>query len=249
MRSGLLRAVVAVTAGLALMLGAAPPPAQAADVDDYADVTLDVLGALLVAAEDGISPGEIIALVQLLRGAVDGVKVDVVDRLDSQVVVELRAKVDSTLAKTYLLDSPFPWDTSIFNNSTHDAAYLARRYVLDDVLTADKDVDAVGRAMMTLFTAYEVGLAKAGVAKPARDRIFAEYRQGLERLIAKMVPRCSVTGTEEPFSAQHVCTYNGKTVRGVPGNDDRALVENQLMADTARKLAQDALEQLRQRNL
>lgn len=49
MRSGLLRAVVAVTAGLALTLGAAPPPAQAADVDDYADVTLDVLGALLVA--------------------------------------------------------------------------------------------------------------------------------------------------------------------------------------------------------
>jgi hypothetical protein len=38
------------------MLGVAPPPAQAADVDDYADVTLNVLGALLVAAEDGTSP-------------------------------------------------------------------------------------------------------------------------------------------------------------------------------------------------
>ncbi|GAA0912679.1 hypothetical protein [Virgisporangium aurantiacum] len=261
MRSRLFRGIAAAVACVALTLGAAPPPAQAATPDQYADITFDVLGALLVAAEDGITPGEILALVQLLKGAINGIKVDVVERLDAEVVATLEAKTQYAVSNVFFLEHPLPFYAAIYNNSVSEGAYLARSYLANNVITADGDLDAVGKAMMTLFTTYEVGLAKANAPVAQRNQVFADYRQGLESLIAKMNPHCEEYIEAKVGTVLYNCTYDGVTVRSkfdmdgfsinggppIPGGYNPKLVEDFLMASTAKRLAQDALEQLRQR--
>lgn len=104
-----------------------------------------MLGALLVAAEDGITPGEVLALVQLLKGAINGIKVDVVERLDAEVVSTLEAKTQYAVSNVFFLEHPLPFYAAIYNNSVAEGAYLARSHIANNVITADGDLDAVAR--------------------------------------------------------------------------------------------------------
>ena len=258
MRSRLARGIAAVTAGLALTLGAAAPPAQAADAtEEYADLAINVLGAVLNAAEDRVfTPGEILAIVNLLRGSLDGVKVDVVTRLNSELIADLKGLTNYAVINAPLLQDFFY--ARLYTNEVSKGAYRAKAILDDNVVTADKDVDAVGRALITLFTTFEVGLAKTGQSAEFRNAVFNEYRKGLETLIAKMVPRCDAYA--DRVGLYHIdCTYAGTTRRAVrdlvnewtldgvplPGTISQRFVENAVMADTARPLAQEALELLR----
>jgi hypothetical protein len=258
-KSRLVRGITAVTAGMALILGVAALPAQADGNDNYEDITLDVLRSALTVAEDGvITPAELVDLVLSLKGALAGVKTDVVARLDAQAVATLRAKTEYAVTNVFYLENPFPFYAALYNSTVSDGAFLAQSYISGNVVTADKDVDAVGRAMMTLFTAYDVGLEKVNAPAADRGRVLTVYHQALEGLIAKMVPRCDEYG--DRAGAYHIdCTYAEKTVHAKqdlsgwtidggpppPGAIDRSVVGNLVMADTAKKLAQDALEELR----
>lgn len=257
MRSRLVRGIAAVTAGMALILGAAAAPAQAEDGPNYEDVTVDLLRAALSAADDGVlTPEELINLVLVLKNGLAGVKTDVVARLDAQVVAELRAKMDFAATRTFYLDLPLY--APIYNSSVGEGASLAKSYIEGNVVTADKDVDAVGRAMMALFTAEDVGLEKVNAPAAGRDSVLASYHQALEGLIAKMVPRCDEYG--DRVGNYHIdCSYANKTVHATqdlfgwtidgkpapPGAVDQSVVGNLVMADTAKKLAQDALAELK----
>jgi hypothetical protein len=255
-----LRVLAAAAVGLAVTLPAAPP-ADAADNDPYTAIAVDVLIGLLNATADGsLSPAEIAQLVQATINAVNGVKGDVVSRLDAQLVNELRAKVQAATTSVHYLNHPVL--ASIYLGQVNQAAHSAKSHV--DTVSSDRDLDAVGRAMITLFSALEVTEAKLGLLQPTTR--FADYREGLQNLINKMAPGCSTYFDPGfPMLGRRECTFNGKTVRAVqmlreggphvsidggpwtPGNLDTAHVEDLVMADTAEALAKNALEQLRLR--
>jgi len=256
-RSRLVRGIAAVTAGMALMLGVAAAPAQAEDGPNYEDVTLDVLRAALSAADDGVlSPAELVELVQVLKSALAGVQTDVVARLDAQAVAALKAKTLYAVTNVFFLNDPF--HAAIYNSDVSNGAFLAQSYISENVVTADKDVDAVGKAMMTLYTAYNVGLEKVNTSAADRGRVLTVYHGALEGLIAKMAPHCNEY--VDRVGNYHIdCSYADKTVHATqdlfgwtidgkpapPGGVDQSVVGNLVMADTAKKLAQDALEELK----
>jgi hypothetical protein len=121
----------------------------------------------------------------------------------------LKAKTQYAVANVFFLEYPIPVYAAIYNSTVSEGAFLAQSYIAENVITADKDVDAVGRAMMTLFTAYEVGLAKVNTPVADRNAVFALYRKGLESLIAKMTPRCDETFDAKVGTLYYNCTYNG----------------------------------------
>jgi hypothetical protein len=241
-KSRLVRVIAAATAGLALTLGVAATPAQAAGIDEYSEVGVDILKSLLSKLEDGqISPAEAIELVQQLTGALAGVKVDVVSRLDAQLVAELKAYANTATTKAGFLNNPFY--AAVYAYDVAKGANRAVEYI--DVVSSDGDLDTVGRAMVILFTATAVAEEKVGTNAAQRRIGLAEYRAGLEKLVAKMAPRCSPTSPDGPAPVVWACTYDGRTAIA----EDREIAEQRVMADTAEKVAKDALEELRLRNL
>ena len=258
-KARLLRGIAAAAIGLAVILPATTTPARAEVNDAYTDIGIDVLIGLFDKMSDGsLSPTEIAELVQLTINAVNGVKVDVVARLDAQLVNELRAKVQFATTSVYYLNTPA--FAGYYTVQVNLAAHQAKAHV--DTVSADRDLDAVGRAMITLYSILEVGEARQGLLQPSR---FADYRQGLENLIQKMTPHCNFGGLPNADLYWSTCTFDGKTVRGdqrhgpngtevsvdggpwVPGVLDQGAIAELVMADTAEKLAKDVLEQLRQR--
>jgi len=258
MKFGMLRKVAAAVVGVAVVLPASTQPARAQDNDAYIDVAIEVLSSLLdKAADGGVSPSEVLLLVQELKGAIDGVKVDVVARLDAQVVTEVRARTDAAVAKVHFLNNRFT--AGPYAVQVAEAAYLARSYV--DLVNADRDLDGVGRAMMTLFTISGVAEEKLGSVEEDRRRHFANYRQGLERLISRMAPQCHLGAQPRVDHYWYTCTFNGRTVRAdqiggqvsidgqppIAGPINHQLVQDLVMWDTAERLAKDALEEMRRR--
>jgi hypothetical protein len=257
-RLRLLRGIAAVGVAIAMTMGAAAQPALAADTDDYSDVFVDVLSSLLSKVEDGsISPSEVLALVQELKGAIKGVETDVIARLDSLVVRDVKNAAEAGFAKTEFLNNRITAAT--YANDAINGAVAAKSAI--DVVSSDHDLDAVGRALMTLYTMADVGFEKFGSNPQVRATRFRQYREGLQKLIDKMAPHCDEFFQPQTGYRLYRCTYNGKTVRGeqlpdgfsldgqppVPGVIDRQLIQDLTMADTAEKLAKDTLEVLRQR--
>ncbi|MDG4798583.1 hypothetical protein [Micromonospora sp. WMMD1082] len=284
MRTGklLLRGVIAVALGVGLALpappaasaaasgaasaaasgaeaGAASARAQVAEGVDYGKL-IDILLAAAEMGRDGVyTPQEINQLIQQVIGAVNGTRVDLLARLNSQLTHEIQAKTEAAVTKVELLQ--VPWAAGPALNSTHDAAYAAKVH-LQTVRDDDDALDAVGRAMITLFTMLETAYlmvdADDGTNLAATQRPY--FRQGLEYLIQAMTPDCVDGGVPNAGLYTYTCSYGGKTVRGtywegtdtfridddppLPGPFNRQLVADVLMYDTAQRLAKRALQVL-----
>jgi hypothetical protein len=257
-KARLLRRIAAAAVGLAVILPVTTQPARADVNDAYGDIAIDVIVNLFDKLSDGrLSTEEIAQLVLQTINAVNGVKIDVVSRLDAQLVNDLKGEMQFATTSVHYLNTPY---AGLYTVRVNGAAHLAKAHV--DTVSADRDLDAVGRAMMTLYTLLEIGEAKLGLLQPTR---FADYRQGLENLVQKMEPHCSEGALPSVNGYWRTCTFNGTTVRvdqsygpdgakisvnGGPwvlGLLDRGVIDEMVMSDTAEKLAKDALEQLRQR--
>lgn len=216
MRSRLVRGIAAVAVAVAMILGVAAPPARAADDDikGYTDIAVGILSSLISKLEDkNMGPAEVLDLIRELSGAVDGVKVDVVSRLDAEVVARLQGQVDAALSKVDLLSNPF--FAAVATNDAINTAREARRMI--NVVSADNDVDAVGRAMITAYTIVIVGRERLGATEASRKQTIADYQQALLELIGRMAPRCTPTADGKVGTYYYTCEYNGKTVRGELG--------------------------------
>jgi hypothetical protein len=260
LKARLLRGIAAGVIGLAVVMPVTALPAHATDPNDaYVDITIDVLASLFDKLPGGLSASETVDLVRETINAINGVKVDVVSRLDAQIVNELRGKVQFAVTSVHYLNHPS--FTGLYTIQINTAAHQAKAHI--DTVSSDRDLDAVGRAMMTLFALLEVGEAKQGLLNPSVR--FADYRAGLENLINKMAPHCSQGAVPQTSYYWKECTFNGRTthvaqrhglhgneisvdggpwVPGVLGNVNAA---EMVMSTTAEKLAKDVLEQLRQR--
>jgi len=257
MRRRLLRGAVAALAALSLALFGTAMPVKAQDSNANYWTYINLLMSAFDKGRDGLSPAEAAALIQEIVGAVNGSKVDLLARLDSQITNELHGKAEAALTKVEMLR--VPWLAGPAVNSMHDAAYSAKAHVAT-VRGNDAALDTVGRAMIALFTelntAYVTIDADEGSNLAPLQRQY--FRQGLESLIQAMEPGCEYTGMPNAGVISYVCDWNGRTVRavytattntytvdgGLPitGRIDAAFVQDYLMAGTARELAKRALE-------
>ncbi|MFI7081752.1 hypothetical protein ACIBO1_31125 [Micromonospora sp. NPDC049903] len=262
----LLHGVVAVSLGLGTAIPAAPaaagpPPtrAQVADNTDYGAI-IDILLAAAEMGQDGVyTPLEISRLIQQLIGAVNGAKVDLLTRLNSEVTNDIRARTEAAVTKVELLR--VPWAAGPAINSTHDAAYVAKNH-LRTVHEDDNALDAVGRAMIVLFTQLEAAYlmvdAEDGTNLAAAQRPY--FRQGLEYLIQEMRRECPPQGNPNAGVSTYSCSFGGRSIyvdyypltnthriNGgpmIPGPITKEAVAEMLMRDTALPLAQRTLDLL-----
>jgi hypothetical protein len=256
----LLRGIAAVALALAVTLSATPTPAKASDSNGSYWVFVDILISAYEKGSDGrYTPAEINELIQQVIGAVNGAKTDVLARLDSETTNELRAKAEAALTKAELLR--VPWLAGPAINSMHDAAYSAKAH-LATVRDSDAALNDVGKAMIVLFTelnaAYLMVDADEGTNLAQAQRPY--FRQGLEYLIREMTPDCRYGGVPNAGMISYDCSYDGRNVRAVywagtntysiddgppiGGLINETVVQDFLMADTARVLAQQALDVL-----
>ncbi|WP_308718544.1 hypothetical protein [Phytohabitans maris] len=257
----LLRAVVAAILGCAVTVSATAAPARAeeppADVwAQYWDAAVDLLGSLLDKFSDGVlTPAEIYELVNQVIGAVNGVKADLLARLDNGLVNELRSKAEAAATSVHYLR--YDATAAVLLGIVLPAAHSAKSHI--DTVSSDGDLNAVGYSMITLYPLLETTEARLKVFDP-RTRL-VDYRQGLDHLVERMQPHCTETAQPNPGRYTYTCQFDGKTVQGIqytsgnptytinggpeiPGTLDHGLVRQLTMAGTARELAEKALQVL-----
>lgn len=264
-RAGPLRLIVAAVLAVAVMLPATARPASADQ--DYGRITIDLLRSLLDKGGDGrLTPDEVASLVLEAIGAITDVQVDLLARLDAQAVADLRAKTaTATTSVNYLR---YPHTAATYLGIVNPAAHQAKEYL--GVVGSDAAKDAVGRAMITLYSALLVAEAKTGVLNP--NTRYADYRGALEELRRQLEPVCRETlPGMYPNTVYYDCTFNGRTVSaskrpkagggwehsvngdGFPlnvwldGEYDREIIAGLVMDGTADELAEKALLELASR--
>jgi len=258
------RAIAAAVLGCVVALPSTAAPARAEEPSpdvwaQYWEFAVDFLGSLLDKLSDGtLSPAEVYELVNQVIGAVDGVKVDLVSRLDTELVNELRGKAEAATTSVHYLR--YQQTAPVYLGIVNPAAHSAKSHV--DTVSTDGDLNSVGFSMITLFPLLEATEVKLGVFEP-RTRL-AVYRQGLENLVRKMQPHCSENAQPNPGIYTYTCGFDGKTVQGVqytsgnptyringgpeiPGTLDRDVIKGMTMAGTSRELAERALAELARR--
>lgn len=261
-RTGPLRLILAAVLGMAVILPATARPASADQ--DYSRVTIELLRSLLDKGADGrLTPDEVANLVLEAIGAITDVKVDLLARLDAQAVADLRAKTaTATTSVNYLR---YPHTAATYLGIVNPAAHQAKEYL--GLVESDAAKDAVGRAMITLYSALLVAEAKTGILNPAVR--YADYRAALEELRRQLEPDCDASLPGHlPNTEVYDCTFNGKTVTGyqryradgrlehsvvgpglpanvwLEGGFDREVIAGLVMDGTADELAEKALLEL-----
>ncbi|MCW6007126.1 hypothetical protein K1W54_21460 [Micromonospora sp. CPCC 205371] len=262
-RAGPLRLIVAAVLGLAVMLPATARPASAEQ--DYGRITIDLLRSLLDKGGDGrLTPDEVASLVLETIDAITDVKVDLLARLDAQAVADLRAKTATATSSVHYLR--YPHTAATYLGIVNPAAHQAKEYLA--IVDSDAAKDAVGRALITLYSALLVAEAKTGVFNPTTR--YADYRGALEELRRQLEPECRehVPGQMYPNTVYYDCTFNGRTVTGMKrpkagggweysvigngsppnvwldGEYDREVIAGLVMDGTADELAEKALLEL-----
>jgi hypothetical protein len=257
--------IVAAVLGVAVILPATARPASAEPDYQYGRVTIDLLRSLLDKGGDGrITPDEIATLVLEAIGAISDVQVDLLARLDAQTVAELRAMTSTaTTSVNYLR---YPHTAAVYLGIVNPAAHQAKEDL--GLVGSDAAKDAVGRALITLYSALLVAEAKTGILNPTTR--YADYRGALEELRRQVEPHCAaVPPGQYPNLDVYSCTFNGRTVRGVQrtradgqteyaldlgdgsptnawllGTLDREIIAGLVMDGTADELAEKALLEL-----
>jgi hypothetical protein len=85
--------------------------------------------------------------VEAIIGAVNGVKDDLVSRLDSQIGAELKGKARTAVTSVSYLRNPVT--AGSYTLYVNDAAHVAVEYL--EVVGGDAAIDTVGRSMVTLW--------------------------------------------------------------------------------------------------
>jgi hypothetical protein len=261
----LLRGLTGAALGLALVLPAAAAPARADDGDqyDYSQFVDILIDAFEKGTDGGYSPAEIADMVSKIVNAVNGVKADVLAGLDSKVSAAIYSQMQAAITKVPNLN--VPWLRGPAIDSIHNAAYLAKSQVNQSYSDAARD--AIGRAMMTLFTTLNTAYIQVDAEQAAQGRpsnIAAThrpyYRQGLADLVREMDPACYEGGVPKAGLITYSCSFNGETVRAefwagsgtytidggppIAGAIDEGRIQELVMRDTVRPLAQRALDEL-----
>jgi hypothetical protein len=255
---------------LVLVLPGTVTPALADDDGDNADYSqyIEILIDAFKKGVDGYDPQEIIELIQSVVNAVNGVKTDVLSGLAGKVEAQIYSQMEAAITKIPTLKVPFLRGAAI--NSIHDAAYLAKGQVSQAYPDATKD--AIGRAMITLFTTLNSAYIQVDVEQIARgvpsdlagtNRPY--FRQGLEQLISATAPRCNEGGLPNAGYITYTCRFADQTliaefytandyytINGgahIPGIINQGHVQDVLMKDTVRPIAQGQLDELKRRNV
>lgn len=260
--AGPLRLIVAAVLGVAVMLPATARPASADQ--DYERITIVLLGSLLDKGGDGrLTPDEVASLVLETIDAITDVKVDLLARLDAQAVADLRAKTATATSSVHYLR--YPHTAATYLGLVNPAAHQAKEYL--GIVDSDAAKDAVGRALITLYSALLVAEAKTGVLNQTTR--YADYRGALEELRRRLEPQCRTTVPgHHPTTEYYDCTFNGRTVTGaqryradgtmehsivgnglpanvwLEGGFDREIIAGLVMNGTADELAEKALLEL-----
>ncbi|MFY1670899.1 hypothetical protein ACN27G_13160 [Plantactinospora sp. WMMB334] len=264
-----------VAAAVAVVVPASPDPAYAVcepnsrpeDPCNYPDGPddnvnfwpyVELLKSLLSKGSDGTySPSELVELVQELSGAISGAQADMMSRLNSQLLNDVRTNVEYATNYRNFLSLPPPYPHLYTDNVVRGALH-AKNHV-NTVSDSDSALDTTGRAMITLFSAAEVATKRTGSFDASHLTV---YRQGLENLVAKMNPasRCTYGGLPSAGYQSYTCTFDGRSVRAdfwageggyrvnsgpfIAGPINPTVVHNILMHETSYALAQKALEEL-----
>jgi hypothetical protein len=261
-RTGPLRLILAAVLGVAVVLPTTARPASADQ--DYGRVTIDLLRSLLDKGGDGrLTPDEVASLVLETIDAITDVKVDLLARLDAQAVADLRAKTATATTSVHYLR--YPHTAATYLGIVNPAAHQAKEYL--GLVDSDAAKDAVGRALITLYSALLVAEAKTGILNP--NTRYADYRAALEELRRQLEPDCEATQPGQyPTIEVYDCTFNGRTVTGyqryradgtmeysivgnglpsnvwLEGGFDREIIAGLVMNGTADELAEKALLEL-----
>jgi hypothetical protein len=249
----LLRGVTAVMLGLVVILPTTTLPARA-DVDnaDYQGY-FDVLVSLFEKGMDGrYTPEEIAQLVREIIAVINGSAVDLGAYLESVQLADVRDNILYAQGFSRYMESEPIFASLYANNVAKGATHAMSRLSLD---LSDEGYDAVGRAMITLFTTAEVANKATGAFGPKQVEI---YKQGLNELIRKMDPACFPSGHAGLYI--YNCTYLGKTVQAtytaqtdtssidggppIPGRFQESAIQDLVMKGTAEELAKKALDEL-----
>lgn len=260
----LLRGITAAVLGLTLGTSATVQPARAnPDGANYMQY-LTLIHRVFEMGQDGLTPAEVNALIQELIGVVEGTKVDLLTRLNTQLTNEIRGSTEAAVNKVEMLK--VPWLAGPAINSMHDAAYRAKAH-LATVKDSDEALEAVGRAVITLFnllnTAYVAVDADEGTNLAPGQR--PHFRQALEYLIQEMAPECWPGGHTNAGMKSYTCTFGNKTVRAewwagtnewsidngakIPGEINQSIVVEVVMKDTIWQVARETREELVRRGV
>jgi hypothetical protein len=264
----MLRGVAVMVLGLLLAVPGTVTPAHAEDgggnnidYSKFVDILIDVFNK---GSDGSYSPAEIIEMVQNVVNAVNGVKGDVLTGLDGKVSAAIYSQMQAAITKVPNLKVPFLRGVAI--NSIHDAAYLAKGQVTQSYSDAAKD--AIGRAMITLFTTLNTAYTQVDAEQIARgvpsniagaNRPY--YRQGLEDLVRVTAPACNEGGLPNAGYITYTCRFGDQTMMAefwtandyytinggphIPGIINQGHVQEVLMKDTVRPIAQRTLDELR----
>lgn len=255
----LLRGIAATVLGLSLAMSATAVPARAAADGPNYQAYLEFLSRALEMGHDGLTPAEANQLIHEIIGVLQGTKVDLLTRLNTELANEIHGSTEAAVNKAEMLK--VMWLAGPAINSMHDAAYRAKAH-LATVRDSDEALDVVGRAMIVLFNllhaAYSGVDAEEGT-HAAVDQL-PQFRQGLEYLIQEMAPTCTPGGLPSAGMRSYTCEYGDTTVRAewwagtntytinngdpIPGQIDESIIVEITMRDTVWQLARQTLAEL-----
>jgi hypothetical protein len=253
----MLRRIAAAVAGLAVMLPATVSPARADEEEpsgSYYELTGSLLKSLLAKSEGGFSPEEIADLTLEAISAINGVKTNLLGRVDALAVSDIKADAQYAVNNTQFLQHP-PYD-SLYTQ--HLAQAVGRADTKLDVFTADGSLDTIGKALITEYTGFLDGEVKTGLAPS-----YAAYKAALSHIITTTLIHCDESIEAKVGVITYTCTFNGKTEGGyqratfdgswehsyddatwLPDALPRAVIEDSVMEGTSVDLAKQALKQL-----
>jgi hypothetical protein len=255
------RKIAAALAGLAVLLPTTGSPAWADNPEDpptdtggYYDIVTTLLGSVLDKSPGGFTADEIASLVLQTVSAVNGVKVDLLARVNALAVADVKAGAEYTVNNVQFLK--LKATAAGYVNTV--AGHIATANTRLDVFSAGEDaaLDTVGKALITEYGAFLNAEVKVGLAPS-----YSDYRAALNHILAKTHVHCSESTLPKTDIVTYACSFNGTTQTAyetnagggmhsydnrtwMPGPIPRDKVEAYVLRGTSVDLAQRALDEL-----
>jgi hypothetical protein len=255
------RRIVAAVAGLAVLLPAAGSPAWADNPEDpapdtggYFEIAMTLLSSALEKSSGGFTPDEIATLMLETVSAVNGVKVDLLGRVNSLAVADVRAGVEYTVNNVQFVKLRSTAGGYVNTVAGHIATANTRL----DVFSPGEDaaLDTVGRALITEYNAFLNAEIKVGLTPS-----YGDYKAALNHILATTHAHCAETTLPKTDIVMYSCSFNNTTYAGyetnagggmysydsknwMPGTIPRDKVEAYVLRGTSVDLARRALDDL-----
>ncbi|WP_173156142.1 hypothetical protein [Phytohabitans suffuscus] len=194
MRRRLVRGLIATLLAVGVAVPGSVQPAQAADVSSPV-ITL-TFTALRIARGQGLSPGEIEALVREVVGLAVQARNEVISHIDGHVAARALGEMDAFTIE-FTNYEQFRGDQRWVRNLASriiSSASVDKREL--DATQDEKAADAIGHAVNVKYAMAEVAATDAGYNPESRNLLRQRYIQANETILQRLEPECQVTFTD-----------------------------------------------------